>query len=75
MAHPVNPNAATLMAAAIMKNRMSQILLNYLGRPESDSKLLTRLKSHCRHSSVAFVRVSTSETAGSHQTPLNGTGA
>ena len=33
-AHPLNPKAATLMAAAIMKNRMSQILLNFLGQLE-----------------------------------------
>ena len=34
VAHPLNPKAATLMAAAIMKNRMSQILLNFLGQLE-----------------------------------------
>jgi predicted component of type VI protein secretion system len=51
VAQPLNPKAATLMAAAIMKNRMSQILLNFLGRLEQNGKLLMRKPSHCQHSS------------------------
>jgi len=56
VAHPLTPKAATLMAAAIMKNRMSQILLNFLGQLESNGKLLTRTSSHCHYSSETLAR-------------------